>query len=190
MNQGMQQLFKTPVFVRQTILLLTIGVVIVITSEMLDSFLTVEYNFTEIMQGFFWSIVFLASAGASHISDRVIKKFGEKSVLFFLGIVISLTLLISPVIGLIVGGITILIRALSQTIINNAASAIINREVESKYRATSLSAFNMLKNVPYIFLAILFGISSDLFSAKQTAVFIGILLLFLLFLQVPKKTTA
>jgi hypothetical protein len=63
------------------------------------------------------------------------------------------------------------------------ASIIINRHTESKYRATTISTFNMMRNLPYVITAFLIGTLADTFSAKTIAMYLGIFLLILLFTQ-------
>jgi len=60
---------------------------------------------------------------------------------------------------------------------------LINKNTKSKYRATTISTFNMIKNIPYLLFAYLIGSLSGTISARYTALVLGLLLLFLLALQ-------
>jgi predicted MFS family arabinose efflux permease len=84
---------------------------------------------------------------------------------------------------LIVGGISLAFRASFEGIFNNLTSIIINNNTESRYRATTISTFNMIKNVPYVLTAYFVGSISDHFSAKNTALYLGIILAIILLLQ-------
>lgn len=80
-------------------------------------------------------------------------------------------------------GISIAIRFLSQSIYSNLSSSAINTQTSSTYRATTLSTFETMKNLPYLFVAYGFGALSQVYSAKSISLVLGSLLLGLLFVQ-------
>jgi len=182
-SQGIKQLFKTIDVKKQTWSLLLIGFVVIIADEMLNSFLGVEFGFDPKQIGLFWGLIYLVSAFGSKFTPNIYSKLGEKFTLFLTGLVIAISLVVSPVLGLILGGASLLIRSTFQAIYYNLASININKHTESKYRATTLSTFNMLRNIPYAISAFFLGTLADIYSAKTLAVFLGIFLLFTLFLQ-------
>jgi hypothetical protein len=81
------------------------------------------------------------------------------------------------------GGISIALRSSLEGIFGNLASITINQNTESRFRATTLSTFNMIKNVPYILSAYFIGSISDKLSAKTTAMYLGALLLIFIIAQ-------
>ena len=186
-KQGLRELFKSPEIKRYTILLLSVGFVIVISWEMLDSFLAYEFGFTEIQLGILTSVLFLVSAGASQLTPRLRKKITGGTLIFVLGVGIAATFLISPVVGLAVGGISLFIRASLQSIFDNVTSVIINNNTESKYRATTLSTFNMIKNIPYVLSAYIIGSLADTYSARNLAFGLGVVLLVFLVVQMGMR---
>jgi MFS family permease len=175
-KQGFKELFKTVVIKQQTIYLLSIGFLIVISSEMLNGFLAIEFGFIEEQQGILWSIIFFVSALASQLTPKIMKIFKGNSSITFLGVIICFSFLISPFAGLIVGGLSLVFRASSEGIYSNLSSILINNSTESRYRATTISTFNMIKNIPYVLSAYFVGLISDEFSAKNTALYLGVLL--------------
>lgn len=183
-KQGFKQLFLTPEIKKQTIILLSIGVIIVILDEMLNSFLAVEFGFQEQVIGIFWAFVYVAAAFAAQTTSVFKDIIGNNKSLVLIGGVIVLTLIISPVLGIILGGATILIRSCSQSVYDVFAVSLINQSTKSEIRATTLSTFNMIKNVPYVLTAFLFGSLTDIFSAKTIAFFLGLILLGFLSVQV------
>lgn len=183
-KQGIKQLTKTIDIKNQTVLLLSIGVVVVIVDEMLNSFLGVEFGFKEKSIGVFWAVIYVISALASQAIPSYKKLFGEKTAFVFTGGIIALTLLVSPVLGLFFGGVSLLLRSSFQSIFSGLTSIAINNNTESKYRATTLSTFNMLKNIPYVLSAYFIGSLADRYSAKNSAFFLGILLTVFLFIQI------
>jgi len=182
-GQGLKELFKSTVVKRETIFLLSIGFFVVIASEMLDSFLGFEFGFNEIELGILWSVIFVISALASQLTPWLRKIFKENGSIIFTGVGMAITLLISPILGLVLGGISLALRSSLQGIFGNLASITINQNTESRFRATTLSTFNMIKNIPYVLSAYFIGSISDKLSAKTTAMYLGALLLAFIIVQ-------
>lgn len=182
-KQGLSQLTKNIEIRHQTILLLSLGVVIVIVDQMLDGFLSVEYGYSVVLIGILWSIIYLASSAASQLTPITRKIFGKSRSLLAIGSLIALSLLISPALGLLIGGASLIFRSSLAAIFENLASITINEQTESRYRATTISTFNMLRNLPYVALAFTLGALSDRFTAKNTASLMGIFLIALLLIN-------
>lgn len=184
---GLLELFKSSEVKFQTILMLSIGFVVVISSEMVDSFVSFEFGFTDKQMGVLWSVIFILSAFASQLTPKIKKYFGLNKSLFIVGIFMAVTFIISPFIGLIIGGISLILRSSLQGIFGNLSSVVINNNTESKYRATTISTFNMIKNVPYVLTAYFIGGISDLLSAKIVSMCLGIVLVVLVGLSLFKS---
>lgn len=185
--QGFGELTKTIDISNQTILLISIGAIVVIADEMLNGFLAVEFGFNEQLAGVFWSTVYVISSIISQLTPGFVKYFDENKSILISGIMIGITFVISPYLGLFLGGISLLVRSSFQVTFFNLASILINKNTESKYRATTLSTFNMLKNIPYVLFAFLIGSMADKYSAKVIAFWLGIVLFSLLFFQIKQR---
>ena len=183
-RQGLRELFKSVDIKKQTILLLSIGFFVVISSEMIDSFLGFEFGFNEVQLGILWSVIFVISALASQLTPILRKILKGNRPIIGIGILMAITFIISPIAGLVIGGISLALRSSLQGIFGNLASITINNKTESKYRATTLSTFNMIKNVPYILTAYFIGSLSDRLSAKTIALYLGIALIIFILVQI------
>ena len=186
-KQGFNQLTKNESILRQTLLLLTIGVILVIADEMLNSFLGVEFEFKPEQLGIFWAILFLISGIFSQFTSKFLKIVSEKKLLFLTGIIVAVTFIVSPLAGILLGGISLTVRAASQVIFLNTGSFIINKNTESKYRATTISTYNMLRNIPYAVSAYFIGSLADTYSAKIIASYLGVVLLLLLIFPILRR---
>lgn len=189
--QGLKELFKSSEIKRQTILLLSVGFFVVIANEMHDYFLGAEFGFSEVQLGILWGVIYIISAAATQATPYLRKMFKDNLSIIFTGVVIAITFIISPFLGLVLGGISLAIRASLEGVFGNLASIYINQNTESKYRATTLSTFNMIKNIPYVLSAYYIGAISDHLSAKTTAMYMGIILLLFIGVQLffsRKKT--
>jgi len=187
-SRGFKELFKSIDVKKQTILLQSIGFFVVISSEMLDSFLGVEFGFDEVQLGILWSAMYIISALASQMTPIIKKVFKGNLSIIFIGVLMSITLCISPTIGMAIGGLSLALRLSLQGIFWNLASITINNNTQSNLRATTLSTFNMIKNVPYVLTAFFIGSFADRFSAKNIALYLGVILIvFILFQLKPSN---
>lgn len=190
-RSGLLELFKNTDIRFQTILMLSIGFVVVISSEMVDGFLSFEFGFTDKQMGVLWSAIFILSAFASQLTPVINKLFGLKKSLFLVGFIMAITFVVSPYISLILGGLSLIMRSSLQGIFGNLSSVVINNNTESKFRATTVSTFNMIKNIPYLLMAYFIGSVSDIISAKSVSMYLGLsLALFLLISLLRSKRNA
>ena len=95
--------------------------------------------------------------------------------------------IVSPLDGILLEGISLTVRAASQVIFLNTGSFIINKNTESKYRATTISTYNMLRNIPYAVSAYFIGSLADTYSAKIIASYLGVVLLLLLIFPILRR---
>lgn len=181
-RQGFGQLFSQ--FNRhRTVSLLLLGGFVVILDEMMEAFLLVEYGYKAEWLGVMYALIFILSSFSAQLTPWFKKRFGTRNAVLVLGVTIALSLMVSPAVGLIIGGITVLLRYNLAPIFNNLSSIMINRHTESKYRATTISTFNMIKNLPYVLTAAFIGHLMDVMSALVFAFYFGLALLVLLLVQ-------
>lgn len=181
--QGFRQLTKSVDVKRQTTLLLTIGVFVVIADEMFDGFLGVEFGFLEQQLGLLFSVIYLVAAATSRLTPVLIKRLGHNRSIFLAGIFSSLTFLVSPLLGIVTGGTILILRNVLFTQLNNLSSIAINDATESKFRATTISTFNMMKNIPYALFAFVLGSLADQLSARNLTMILGIVLIVMMIFQ-------
>jgi len=179
-KQGIIQLTKDHNVKLRTLILLSIGFVTVISSEMVDSFLSFEFGFNDKQMGILWAVIFIISAIAAQTTSFFNKKLGLHKSILVTGLLMAITFIVSPYLGLILGGMSLILRSSLQSIFGNLASVSINDSTESRFRATTISTFNMIKNIPYVLTAFLIGSVSDLFSAKVISLYLGVFLLIML----------
>lgn len=181
-KQGFLQLTKSSEMISQVALLLAISTIMVLVFEMLDSILSIELGFDETQLGILWAVIYLTTAGASQLTPFFLKK-GTKVAFVLLGLLISFSLIISPWLTLVTGGLILLIRSCLDAIFKNVTSVYLNSITESKYRATTLSTFSMIKNIPYAISALLIGYLADLYSGAWVASILGLLLFLIIIIQ-------
>jgi MFS family permease len=186
-QNGFTQLFTNKDIRKQTLLLLSIGVIVTICDEMLNSFLSVEFGFKSQFNGIFWGVVFAVTSLLTQLTPLIYSKLGKTKALVLSGGIIGISMIVSPFGGLIIGGVSLFLRSVFFSIFVGLTSIVINEHTESKYRVTTISTFNMIKNIPYVMSAFFFGRLSDLISAKTSTFYLGLILLILIVLQGLQK---
>jgi hypothetical protein len=66
---------------------------------------------------------------------------------------------------------------------NNYQSSLLNQHISSKYRATTLSSFSLIKTLPYALSAPLLGIYMQQVTAKNFAFFIAVVMIVVIIIQ-------
>ena len=175
-QQGFIQLFKSKLPISYTVLMISIGAFLIVVWENLDNALAVSYGFSDTQMGIFFAGAYIIAALASQLTPWISKKLPSKTALIVLSLLLAASIVVSPWIGLILGGAMIIIRSSLKPIIENITSNIINSQVESKYRATTLSPYQMLTKLPYVITAFMIGFLMDYISVKTFALYFGVLL--------------
>jgi len=184
---GIIELFKSQKIIYQTLLLVSIGVFFVIINQILDNVMAVEFGFKENQLGILFAGIALLGALMSVNTPKILKFLSAFKLLWLISLITSVSLLISPIVGLWIGGSMIVLRSSLLPVFDNLASVLINRTTQSKYRATTLSTFAMLKNLPYVALAFVSGYLMDTWSVVNFALVLGILMLIVTILFLVEK---
>lgn len=174
---GVQELFKNKETTNISILLIAIGAISIIFWEMLEGVLGVEFGFSPLGLSVFSAILYLITAAGSQFTSFFQNKFGGLKAIIILTIIASLSLLVSPFAGIILGGATLIIRSVTQVISDSLTSVLINRNTDSKYRAVTISSFSMIKNIPYLVSAYALGVFMDIVTGRVFAFSLGILMI-------------
>ncbi len=192
LKQGFGQLFKR-VKLKTTIILLIIGAFFVILYESVGDALVIEFGFKSSQLGIFYAGLYVISALGVQLAPYLRRKLKTNKLMMLIGLIFSGTLMLSPFVMMLLGGLTVYTRAVFGQIMLNLTSEEINKDIMSKFRATTLSTFNMLKSLPYAIFAVLIGHLMDLYTARNFAFWFGAGFLLVVIAQVfvlSKKKTA
>lgn len=187
---GVKHLFRSIKIRRIVIPALIVGSILLIFGEGLDDIMLLEYGFREkpFELGIIVSVgAFLASL-VSYLSGRYLKKITIFNQYIFELILFTIILLLSPVLSMYFGAISIIIRTILKPLLDTHISVRINNSIKSEYRATSLSAFSMLQGLPYAMSILLISISTDMFSSKLIASVFGLIFLLLIFITLKIRS--
>jgi len=166
-SRGFQELFSTNKNIRQNILMVLMGLVVIINVHSLIDIQLVAQGWTETQLGLIFSISFVLAAAISQLSNYLNRLLGQWLSIIFSALLISINMLISPYLGILVTTALIVLRNGLNEIFFNSVSNKINNSISSKYRATTLSTYNMLINIPYILFAYVLGSLIDNYSVAR-----------------------
>ncbi len=177
---GIKHLFRS-IDIRKIIIpSLIVSSLILILKEGLDDILMLNFGFTDrpVELGYIFAIYSFVGAFATFVIPKIFKKWDSDKLYIFYLLLIASTLFFSPFVTLYVGALTVIIRVIVSPLSENHISTIVNNRIDSKFRATSLSAFSMIASMPYALTIFAISYLADVFNPAYVASVIGLLLVF------------
>lgn len=188
-RRGLHNLFA-PKFRSVALIALTMGVFFTINMEILDDTLAIEYGYSGRSIGILYAALSIVGAVLSLMYARMVKKVSPVGLLIIIAVLYFITLLLSPLAGLVLGTAMLFVRLPLDSIYRNAVSDVVNKAVESRDRATTISTFSMLQNVPYLFTSIFIGVWMAEIGAKNFAFWYGLVMAILILPQIVHYLTS
>lgn len=176
---GVKHLFRS-VKVKNIVLpLLFVSALTLIFREGLDDIILLDFGFADkpFEMSIVVTILMLFSSAFTYLYPRIVKNYNKVSGYFNLLGITSITMLISPILNMYYGAISVIFRSASSHMINNQISYRVNRAVDSRYRATALSTFSMLSGIPYALSIFWVSSITDIVSSKYIALIFGIIII-------------
>lgn len=186
-KEGFSQLFNTNKTMWMALLFLIPSAFMVATENVVNDATVIELGYNSIGFGYFATCLYLFGTLISVKSDWIISKLGSSYTYVTLLSIYAITLLLIPWSMIAVGTVLLLLRYGVQTIFDNYQSVKINEIADSRYRATTLSTFNLLRNIPYVFGATGIGLLMNLYTAKTFSLYFGIVFIFIVSLAFIAK---
>jgi hypothetical protein len=158
-----------------TLLFLIPGAFMLATENLINDATAIELGFNSVELGIFATGLYLFGVLVSEKSEWIMNKLSSKWLYAVLLIAYVSTLIIMPTVGLVLGGVLLFVRYGAATVFGNYESTRINAVIDSKYRATALSTFSLLRNIPYVFGATAIGLLMNLYTVRTFSLYFGIL---------------
>ncbi|KKT41959.1 MAG: Arabinose efflux permease family protein [Candidatus Collierbacteria bacterium GW2011_GWD2_45_10] len=146
---GIKRLFGSVYMRKLSWYLIATGGLSVVIYNLLDDLLAVEYGYSPFGISVLFAIACLVAGFASMYIPRLKLKLNERSVLIISMVIMAFVLILSPIIGMLVSGVFLMLRVIMEVLYDNASSVAINRNTESNVRATTLSSLSLLRSLPY-----------------------------------------
>lgn len=175
--EGFRQIFRSKRLTFMALALLIPGAFMIATENVLNDATAVELGFNSIELGIFATLLYLFGVLVSEKTDWLISKLS--STWLYLGTILiySATLLLMPKATFVAGAVLLLTRYGVQTFFGNYESVRINAVTDSQYRATTLSTFSLLRNIPYVLSATFIGVLMNHYTAKLFSMYFAVTLI-------------
>lgn len=177
---GFGQLLANVEIRKIVISLLIPSAFMVATENVLSDATAVELGLNSVQLGIYASVLFMVGVVFSESTEKILKLFKPKMLYLFLIAIYLATLIMMPVAGTVLGITLLFTRYAIQTVYDNFVSIRINMVTESRHRATTLSTYSLIRNIPYVIFATGIGMMMNLLTAKTFSMYFGILLVAML----------
>ena len=171
---GVQELWRARRLRTWILPLIVLGLGYYVAADILGLSQLREYGLGTNQAGWIFGVGFIISAGMAHFYPALRAKLGAGRLIWIAGAVMLLSLLGAKWVGASAGILLIMMRISSSTTFRNSRSVVVNAEIESKNRATTLSTLNLLTMLPYALLAGWIGGYIDRTSPNQFAWVMGV----------------
>ncbi|MFQ5492882.1 MAG: MFS transporter [Candidatus Dojkabacteria bacterium] len=172
-KQGVKQLLHK---VNPYVLIMLVAVIglVEVLDNLLDIAFAIQLGFDERSLGILFAALPLIGASGAYLFSKYKERFPQVRLFAVLGLSYFAGVLLSPYIGILIGTFFIGMRSFIQPIFNIIASDSINQSVVSKYRATALSTFAILRKLPYVLMAYFIGSLVDTNGASNVMQVLGL----------------
>ena len=180
---GFKHLFRKDM-VRYTLLLILLGSCSTVAYEILDDVAVVDWGYTATGISILYTALIILSIPSGLLYDRISKKV--KPLVLIAGgvLILGINYLLSPLINVFVWTTIFLIRVVYSPIKQSAVTEMINSNVASNIRATTLSTYELVIRLPFVIFGVLIGTVMKDIGVKSFSVIFSatLLLLFLIYL--------
>lgn len=164
-KKGFIHLFR-PELIRSTLLILLFGSFSLVAYEMLDDIAVVDWGFDGVQIGYIYAAATVLAMISSYLYEPISKKV-RTGVLLAVGIgFLVLNYIFSPWISSTIWVGLFLTRCFYSSIRQGAISELLNRNTPSNIRATTISTYELIRKVPYVFLAGFIGVTMESIGVK------------------------
>lgn len=181
--QGFSELFSDNKSAIISLLMITVASGYFFAAKILGISQAEQYGLSATAIGILFGSGYLVSALASYFYPLLKKRFGNAKLLIGATLVLIVSFIFAPFVGVFFGGALIICRISSSTTFNNAKSMIINRMIKSKNRSTALSTLALLSQLPFTLTFYFVGQYIDMKSPNSFALLLGIILSFFLLIE-------
>ena len=171
---GFKELFATSKMGYLTAIFVVIGVGYVVAADILGISQAREYGLDAQTVGWVFGVGYVISALASHFYPKLRKMTGSMRLVWGSTFILIVSFVLAKYVGAWAGVGLIVLRIASSTTFRNSRSVLINSEIGSANRATTLSTLTLLTNIPYALSAIWIGGYIDRTSPNQFAWMLGL----------------
>ena len=171
---GFKELFKNKLTTKMSVIFIVLGSGYFVASEMLGISQAKEYGMDSRGVGILFGIGYIISALISQAYPKLKQRLGARNLLLGICVVLLSSFLLAKWVSIWFGAILIMARIASSTTFRNIRSSLINAQISSKSRATTISTLVLLSQAPMAVLAYFLGDYIDRYSPNQFAWILGL----------------
>ncbi len=176
-TKGIKVLFGNAYMKKLSWYLVVTGSLMVFMYNLLDDLLAVEYGFSPTSISLLFAVACLVAGIATYFIPRLKIKMSIQFLLLLPILVIGFCLILSPIVGMWMSAVLLMVRVIGESVYQNYTSVAINENTSSEVRATTLSSLSLLRNIPYALFGTLVGGAVSLAGgAKNFAMYYGLVL--------------
>jgi len=188
LTSGMKQIINKQ-YVHLILPILVIGMFSEIAYEILDDVLFVNFGFSSVQLGIISGLAYVFYAVIGLLTPKISQIPNKRIVHLVFGLLIGISFAITPLLGMWLGGMVIIMRESISQLFDGYSSVEINGVIDSEHRATALSSFSMLKNGLYVLMAFWIGKAMNSVGPKNFAGWLGLAMICCLTLVMVKFQT-
>ena len=179
-TKGVKALFGNLYMKRLSMYLVITGGLMVFVYNLLDDLLAIEYGFSPISISWLFAVACLVAGIATYLIPRWNLRISLRQSLIIPIVIIAVCLILSPIVGMWMSALLLMIRVIGESVYQNYTSVAVNENTNSEVRATTLSSLSLLRSLPYAILGTFVGGAVTMADgAKNFAMYYGIVLLVL-----------
>lgn len=177
-TKGVKVLFGSSSMKSLSLYLVVTGGLMVFIYNLLDDLLAIEYGFSPVSISWLFAVACLVAGIATYLIPRWNLRISLRQSLIIPIVIIAVCLILSPIVGMWMSALLLMIRVIGESVYQNYTSVAVNENTNSEVRATTLSSLSLLRSLPYALLGTFVGGAVTLASgAKNFAMYYGIVLL-------------
>lgn len=176
MTRGLAQLFDRKM-IQWTFLIVLLGSFSIVASEILDDVAVVDWGYSAMGISILYTVVIVISIPFSFLYEKVAKQFKPTFLISGGILILALNYIFSPIINTFIWTSIFLMRVIYSQIKTSAITNVINSNVSSNIRATTLSTYELIIRLPFVVFGVLIGSAMKDTGVKGFSVIFSLILL-------------
>lgn len=157
-------------------LLLTFSIFHVFAYEIIDDITVIDFGYAARAIGILYAATIFIAIPSSLIYEKISRKIAPVKLVYLGILIIALNYVFTPWLSVYIWTLLFILRVAYSPLRANAISEILNKNTESKIRATTLSTYSMLKIIPFVLLSGILGMQIEKIGVRNfDAIFFGLM---------------
>jgi len=161
LSEGAKQLVKPKLLPLLSLIFSLGGFFYLFSYGLIKPVIATQFGFLANQQAVIWATIGIITAIAVYFIPKIMKKIDDKAGLLLLNLLLGIGFLGAALPLGTSGFFVLLLIGIVGSLSTPWISVVVNREIESKYRATTISTISLVSKIPYVVAAVLAGTMID-----------------------------